>query len=168
MWTIPNILTLLRFPLALLFIPNSTGIRVAVLLLAMASDGLDGFIARRFGSTTRLGTLLDPIMDKFFAAVILGVFWWEDRITILECMALLSRDVAVVLYGLWLSLLGRLGSYRVRAIWCGKATTVLQFIVFIGLLYQFVIPIFIYYIFVGFGCLSLVELYYFDRENFLN
>src|SRR5256886_13487588 len=37
---------------------------IIVFLLAAASDGLDGYVARRYNQRSRLGVILDPIADK--------------------------------------------------------------------------------------------------------
>src|SRR5450759_1309942 len=76
----PNQLTLLR----LLFIPpviicilyGHYRAAFALVLIAGASDGLDGLLARRLGQQTTLGTYLDPIADKLMLGssfVALGV-----------------------------------------------------------------------------------------------
>ena len=69
--TIPNWLTLLRIffiPLLVaLLLTTAPGMdlwAVGVFLAAAATDLLDGYLARRQGQVTRLGTLLDPIADK--------------------------------------------------------------------------------------------------------
>ena len=37
---------------------------IAIFVIAAASDGIDGYIARRYNQMSRLGTVLDPIADK--------------------------------------------------------------------------------------------------------
>ena len=41
------------------------GLAIAVFLLAAASDGLDGYVARRYNQRSSLGMILDPIADNF-------------------------------------------------------------------------------------------------------
>jgi CDP-diacylglycerol--glycerol-3-phosphate 3-phosphatidyltransferase len=159
MWTIPNALTLARLPLALCFLFDDLPMRLCVLLLAALSDGLDGYVARRYSQTSHFGTLLDPIMDKFFAGFIMTIFWYEGRLSLPSIAALLSRDIAVLLYGAALMWQRRLMSYRVRAIWCGKITTCLQFVVFMALLLGIPIPTWLYGSFILLGLASLIELY---------
>lgn len=65
---IPNFLTLLRIgatPVLVLLL-NDREYDLALLLFVLAglSDGLDGYIAKRFGFVTRLGAILDPLADK--------------------------------------------------------------------------------------------------------
>jgi cardiolipin synthase len=66
--TIPNLLTVLRMALipvfaSLLFYGNSMW-ALFVFVIAGVSDGVDGFLARRFKQETELGTIIDPIADK--------------------------------------------------------------------------------------------------------
>ncbi|MFA6916371.1 MAG: CDP-alcohol phosphatidyltransferase family protein [Parachlamydiales bacterium] len=158
MWNLPNLITLLRLPLALFFYPASNEMRIAILILAGLSDGLDGFLARRWNQTTSFGTILDPIMDKLFAAIVIGTLLWESYLTPWECSALFSRDIAVLLYGVYLWLNGTLKTYRVKAIWSGKIATTLQFAVFILLLAGVTIPPAVYLGFGIIGCAALAEL----------
>jgi CDP-diacylglycerol--glycerol-3-phosphate 3-phosphatidyltransferase len=69
-------------------------------ILIAASDGIDGAIARKQNTVTKLGKLLDPIADKillggsFIVLSVLGVLdWW---ITVL----ILVREVAMTVYRL--------------------------------------------------------------------
>ena len=64
MWNLPNILSLTRFPLALLFLIDSVPIRIIAIFVALLTDYLDGYIARSRSLVTRLGTALDPIADR--------------------------------------------------------------------------------------------------------
>jgi cardiolipin synthase len=65
---LPNILTLLRIgavPVLILFLHSGRyGAALAVFLIAGITDGLDGWIAKRFDAVTRLGSILDPLADK--------------------------------------------------------------------------------------------------------
>lgn len=66
---IPNILTVFRIilvPVFLYFIlTGEYHIAAAVFITAGLTDGVDGFIARRYNARTKLGTALDPFADKF-------------------------------------------------------------------------------------------------------
>ncbi len=79
---LPNILTLLRIllvPVVILSLREGQYISALVLfLLAGITDGLDGWIAKRFDCVSQLGTILDPVADKllisstFVMLVLLG------------------------------------------------------------------------------------------------
>lgn len=159
MLTVPNLITLLRLPLALFFLQDNVVFRSLALVLAMISDVLDGYIARRYVGTSRLGTLLDPLMDKFFVLFVLTIFYFEHRLSLWEASTMLSRDFAVILFGFYLFGKGALGNYQFRAIWCGKIMTLLQFSVLLGLTFNIAIPPVVYFIFILLGVLTFIVFY---------
>lgn len=80
-WTIPNILTILRMLLLPLLIccfyleadlgPVATWVGFAVYVIASITDFVDGWAARKFNQITAFGTFLDPISDKIFVGTLL-------------------------------------------------------------------------------------------------
>jgi cardiolipin synthase (CMP-forming) len=101
-WTLPNVLSFLRLagaPLVLWLIigPQADGLAVLVLALGGLTDWLDGYLARAWHQTSRIGQMLDPIADRLYIlAVLLGlalreiVPWWLVVIVV-------GRDVFVPL-----------------------------------------------------------------------
>jgi len=90
-------------------------------IVAIATDGIDGYLARRHDIVTDLGKLLDPIADKaltgcaFVCLSILGELdWW---ITIL----VLVREVGITVHRLLV-----VSDHVVAAAWMGKLKTVAQ------------------------------------------
>ena len=94
----PNSISFLRAPLALLFIIESTTLRTVVIILAMLSDCVDGYLARRYHFTSRFGAILDPLMDKFFVYVVLSVLLFEQHILPWQVATMLSRDFFLLLF----------------------------------------------------------------------
>ena len=72
---IPNALCILRMllvvPVAWLLWTDNYRLTLAMFAFAAATDGLDGFLAKRFGWTSELGKILDPLADKI---LLVGVF----------------------------------------------------------------------------------------------
>jgi CDP-diacylglycerol--glycerol-3-phosphate 3-phosphatidyltransferase len=159
MLTLPNFITILRFPLALAFLQENPFYRALAIILAMVSDGLDGYIARRYGKISRFGTLIDPLADKIFVIIALGTLLLEKRILPWEAVTMLCRDLSILIFGAYLALKGTLAKYQFRAIWCGKLMTALQFIVLFGLVLHFTFPPAIYVLFIIIGFSALIELY---------
>jgi cardiolipin synthase len=62
---------LLVLPVAWLLVRGQFEVTLCVFALAAASDGLDGFLAKRCGWTSELGKILDPLADKI---LLVGVF----------------------------------------------------------------------------------------------
>ncbi len=159
MITISNGLSFLRAPLALAFLQGNTYWRLAAIILAMLSDSIDGYLARRNSCTSRFGAILDPAMDKFFVYFALTALFIENRIAPWEAAAMLSRDFFLFIYGACMLSAGRWQSVVFRAIRWGKATTALQFFVLIGLTLQISFNWFIYASFVLMGWLAFLELF---------
>jgi CDP-diacylglycerol---glycerol-3-phosphate 3-phosphatidyltransferase len=158
-FTPSNILSCIRGPLAFLFIIDSPFYRTLAICLAMITDSLDGYLARKLRTTSQLGAVLDPIMDKFFVCFIIGIFLFEGSLLPWQAAAFLSRDMAVLIFGLYLTWKGKWPQVRFRSIWSGKITTTLQFLVLLCLTFRVVIPSFVYFCFMILGLLALIELY---------
>ena len=79
---LPNMLTLLRIgavPVLILFLHSGRyGAALAVFLIAGITDGLDGWIAKRFDAVTRLGSILDPLADKMLSSAL--TLCWPSRV----------------------------------------------------------------------------------------
>lgn len=159
MKSLPNILSFLRIPLAFMFLSDSYAFRFLALFLAAISDGLDGFLARRYNASSRLGTILDPIADKFFVLFVLTVLFREQQILLWQAFAMISRDMAVVLFGFYLAFTNNLKRYECRAIWTGKISTCLQFGVLLSIVFHATVPLYMYAFFVVLGLGAFLELY---------
>ncbi|WP_243063779.1 CDP-diacylglycerol--glycerol-3-phosphate 3-phosphatidyltransferase [Humibacter sp. RRB41] len=97
-FNLPNIITVVRIILAPVFFwlvladAGADGalrwIAAALFIIAIATDGIDGAIARRRGMVTDLGKILDPIADKLLTSgalvclSIMGELWWWVTIVI--------------------------------------------------------------------------------------
>lgn len=160
MLTIPNLLSCLRVPLAFLFLSENPIYRFIAIILAACSDSLDGYLARRWKATSRLGTTLDPIMDKFFVCFVMVIFLSEGSLKPWQALTLLSRDIAIALFGFYLVAMGKWAEFRIRAIWSGKIATTLQFFVLGTLSLGFAIPSSLFTVFIILGVFSLIELAY--------
>lgn len=107
--TIPNILTFLRMALIPVFagflFSGHHGWALVTFIFAGASDGIDGFVARRFDQESELGTILDPIADKLLmttAFVILSlesIFPPDTRhlpVPPYVAAAVIGRDILII------------------------------------------------------------------------
>lgn len=159
MITVSNSLSFLRIPLAFLFLSDSYSLRCIAIILAMITDSIDGYIARRNKSVTLFGAVLDPATDKFFVYFALTTLFFEGRLLAWQVAAMLSRDIFVCLYALFVVFMGRWKSLVVRSIRAGKMTTALQFIVLIGLVFQMSFSWITYSAFVMMGGFAFVELF---------
>lgn len=93
----------------------------ALFIVAIASDGIDGWIARRYGIVTDLGKLLDPIADKVLTgAAFIGLSilaelpWWITAVVLI-------REVGITVHRLVVA-----SHHVVAAAWMGKLKTLAQ------------------------------------------
>lgn len=159
MLTTSNSLSFIRAPLAFLFLQESAALRLLAIVLAMITDSIDGYFARRSQSVSRFGTVLDPAMDKFFVYFAMTVLFTETKIAPWEMAAMLSRDFFLCLYGLLVVTAGRWRTIVFRAIRWGKVTTALQFITLMGLVLDIAFPWYVYGSFIVMGWLAFLELF---------
>jgi CDP-diacylglycerol---glycerol-3-phosphate 3-phosphatidyltransferase len=156
--TLSNSLSFFRAPLAFLFLAESVPLRLLAIALAMITDSVDGYLARKNKTAGRFGAILDPAMDKFFVTFALCVLYFEAKLALLQAIALLSRDCFLVLYGLFVAIFGRWRAIELRAIRWGKITTALQFIALMGLAIGIDFPWTMYGCFIGMGFMAFLEL----------
>jgi len=124
--TAANVISLARIPLgaaASYFIvrgmPTLSGLFV---FTAIASDWLDGFVARRTGTVSDWGRILDPLADKVAFALFAWALVHTGALRLWVLLVLLSRDVLIGLGGLFLA--GRIKPPSARPL--GKLSTLLM------------------------------------------
>ena len=132
--SLADILTVSRLPMALAFVlVSSNTVRLVILAAAAATDLLDGFIARRIGSS-RFGSFLDPVADKLFMVCAFGIVLVSGRLAPFEILAVLLRDVVATI-----AFAATLLSRRPAAIPArvgGKAVTVGQVLTLVAFLLE--------------------------------
>jgi CDP-diacylglycerol--glycerol-3-phosphate 3-phosphatidyltransferase len=99
---LPNALTLSRIFLIPIFVlvfleptPNRSLAAAAVFGLAALTDAMDGYLARRWGTVTRLGKLLDPIADKLLILTALFLLVDFDLVEAWVAIVLAGRELVV-------------------------------------------------------------------------
>ncbi len=83
-------------PILLLILNNSFGWALALFCLAGFSDGIDGYLAKRYNWHTRLGALLDPLADKLLVAGTFITLAYTQDIPLWLAAAVILRDVIIV------------------------------------------------------------------------
>jgi cardiolipin synthase len=121
----PNVISFSRIALIPVFFllivdPDTTTAGVILFAVVVATDWVDGTIARRTGQVTELGKVLDPVADRLaiaagiIALAIRGVF------PLWAAVAILARDLVVLLAGSYV--LSRT-HIRLDVRWIGKVAT---------------------------------------------
>jgi CDP-diacylglycerol--glycerol-3-phosphate 3-phosphatidyltransferase len=134
---LPNTLTLLRIlavpvvVVALLSeIDDGDVIAAIVFALAAATDGLDGYIARRKGEITTFGKLMDPLADKLLVVAALVSLVALDRLQAWIAMVIIARELAVT----GLRSIAAEQGVVIAASWLGKVKTALQIAAILALI----------------------------------
>lgn len=145
-WTIPNVLSMLRLVLVPFFlwavVAGEYVTALVVLVAASLTDLLDGYLARRLDQITRLGQLLDPAADRLYIfAALVGlaanslVPWWI-------VIVIVARDVFLLILGVVLANRGY-GPLPVHQL--GKVATFALFfglpVIMLGLAFPAVQPV---------------------------
>ena len=149
MLNLPNLLTLFRIGLVPILvivyfieIPYREAVLAGIFLLAAVTDWLDGFLARRLGAVSGLGSFLDPVADKLIVACVLVLLVSDPGIlervihpavfSVAVCV-IIGREIAISALREWMSELGSRGVVSVSL--PGKLKTVFQMTSIVLLLY---------------------------------
>jgi cardiolipin synthase len=106
---------------------------IMIFLVAAVSDGLDGYVARRYNQRSSLGAILDPIADKgllLSGIITLSISNWNEtdpdygKFPAWFPVLVITRDAVILVGAAVLHLLN--GKVRVRPSWTGKVATVCQ------------------------------------------
>src|SRR5438094_9423219 len=108
---------------------------IAIFIVAAVSDGLDGYVARRYNQRSSLGIILDPIADKgllLSGIITLSLTSWSEvepesgKFPVWFPVLVISRDAILLVGTLVLHLLN--GTVHVKPYWTATIATVLQMI----------------------------------------
>ena len=134
--TLPNLLTFLRMALipvfASLLFYGYAAWALVVFLAAGISDGVDGFLARRFHQETELGTIIDPIADKLlmttaFIGLTLPNVMQPVRhlpVPFWVTAAVIGRDVLILTVAAAINIMTGFRGFKPS--WLGKLSTFVQ------------------------------------------
>lgn len=136
-------LTLVRVPLIFLFLAVSVIgphplpeswflVAFTAMILSAVTDLFDGYFARKFQVTSRLGSYVDPMMDKvFYLTTFPTLVYLADRLgQHTHARVLLVLAILFLLRDQWVSFLRSLGALHdlsAKANWSGKARTLISF-----------------------------------------
>jgi len=131
--TFANFLTLLRIaaiPIVVICFylqaENARPIAGLIFGFAAITDLLDGYVARKYGQTSRFGAFLDPVADKLMVAIVLVLLvqsdpgWYVDIIAVI----IIGREITISALREWMATIG--DRAKVAVSWSGKLKTTLQ------------------------------------------
>jgi cardiolipin synthase len=97
---LPNAISLMRIalvaPILLLILNEGFGWALALFSIAGFSDGVDGYLAKRFEWHSRLGALLDPVADKLLVAGTFITLAYTQHIPVWLAAVVILRDLLIV------------------------------------------------------------------------
>ena len=98
---IPNLITVFRFllvpPVVWLLLSDRFGAALVIFGIAGISDALDGYLAKRFDWSSRLGALIDPLADKLLLVSSFITLGWLGWIPLWLVGLIVLRDLVIVI-----------------------------------------------------------------------
>lgn len=135
---IPNIISVLRIGLVLPVVAAlAHGEFVLALLLytiAGVSDGIDGYIAKRFRCTSRLGSILDPLADKLLLVSTYVTLAWLELLPLWLVAAVVARDLLILAGAASYHLL--IGEYEMAPTLVSKLNTFAQIVLGLAVVFS--------------------------------
>jgi cardiolipin synthase len=130
---LPNAISLLRLllviPTAVLLSRAEYGTALVLMIVAGISDGLDGYLARRYDWFSRFGAIIDPLADKFLVMTMVVVFAIQSLIPLWLLAIIIGRDVIIVAGGVLYRVL--FGPFEMAPSLLSKANTAAQMLALI-------------------------------------
>jgi cardiolipin synthase len=97
---LPNAISLFRIalvaPILVLIVDGRFDLALILFFVAGFSDGVDGYLAKRFNWHTRLGALLDPIADKLLVAGTFLILVYTGHVPLWLTAIVILRDVVIL------------------------------------------------------------------------
>jgi phosphatidylglycerophosphate synthase len=133
--TVPNLVSTSRVVLGFGFLlTEAVSMRLTLIAIASLTDFLDGWLARRTHAASRLGALVDPVADRFFALCVVIGFVASSQLSVWQAVALMFRDVMSIIGWFVARNVSWLRPITFKARLLGMAVTVLQLLTFLVVL----------------------------------
>lgn len=133
--TLPNLVSTSRVVLGFGFlVAESVPVRLTLIAVASLTDFLDGWLARRTHAASRIGALVDPVADRFFALCVVVGYVLSAQLSVWQAVALMFRDVMSIIGWFVARNVSWLRPITFKARLLGKAVTVLQLATFLVVL----------------------------------
>lgn len=105
LWTVSNMLSMARIllvvPMAYVLWHGYVEWTLAVFALAIVTDLLDGYLARKLNQISDWGKIIDPIADKIFVATVAVILVLRGDIPLWFVLAILLRDAFILAGGIY-------------------------------------------------------------------
>jgi len=135
---IPNIITIMRLllvaPFLMYLLQGQYRYAFFIFIVAGISDGVDGFLARRFQWSSQLGRFIDPLADKSLMITAFIALTYLGEISLWLCSVVVIRDITIMV-GVGIVYLV-LGEVEFQPTLVSKLNTLLQIVYIVLLLLQ--------------------------------
>jgi cardiolipin synthase len=139
-YSVANVITVARLALVPFFFsalisdnPRSNTLAFVLFAVAASTDFLDGLIARRTGTVTAIGKVIDPFVDRLLIASALVGLYMVERVSLWLLLTLVLRDL-YLLYGAWVLERRQL---RLPVTVLGKWTTAVLLVAFSSMIWDY-------------------------------
>jgi len=145
-WNLPTLLTWLRMlaipllmavyllPVEGLTMSTRNLIGTSVFVIAAVTDGIDGWLARRWGQESAFGAFLDPVADKLLVCAALVLLLELNRVGTLVAVIIIGREITISALREWMASAGARASVAVHSL--GKLKTIAQLVAIPMLLFN--------------------------------
>ena len=131
---LPNLISALRIvlvlPLAWFLLQHDFDIALLLVFIAAVSDALDGFLAKHYGWTSALGSVLDPLADKLLLVVTFLSLGYLALVPAWLVVAVLARDIIIVTGGV--AYYVSIGRFDMAPTLVSKLNTLMQLVLAFG------------------------------------
>ena len=135
---LPNLISALRIllilPIIVLLVREQFVLALVLFVIAGASDVVDGYLARRYGWSSWLGSWLDPVADKSMQVSVYISLAWLELIPVWLVVAVIARDLIIVTGGLvyyfWIE------KVEAEPSWASKINTAIQMLLVVVVLFD--------------------------------
>lgn len=134
-FTLPNSISMSRLLLALGFVlTDGRWERTTLIVIAAATDFLDGWLARRRNSSSVAGALIDPLADRAFVLTAVTTYLIAGSLTLPQLLIFLIRDIATAVGFVVARFIPGLSASSFQARALGKAVTGFQLVLLVAVL----------------------------------
>ncbi len=128
--TIPNLISIIRLAMVPFIVwtllDGQTMLAFSLFVVVGISDGVDGFIARKFNQQSELGAYLDPLADKTLLMTMFVALGYMEAIPLWLVVIVLTRDVLILAGVMVAFVLG--DPIEIKPLFVSKANTAVQIV----------------------------------------
>lgn len=135
---IPNVISIIRIgfvlPIVVALLHRQFALALLLFAVAGVSDGLDGYIAKRYHYESRLGSILDPLADKLLLVSTYIALGWLGQLPLWLVYTVVGRDFLILCGALAYHFL--VGQYAMSPTLISKLNTFVQIVLGLAVVFS--------------------------------